>query len=54
MSENKEDAISRINDINMEILYHENEKVKHQRKIEKLRKEKSILMSGEWCKNGGE
>jgi hypothetical protein len=54
MPENK-DAISRINDINREILYHENEKVKHQRAIEKLRKEKSILMmNGEWVKDGRE
>lgn len=50
MEENK-DAISRINDINREISYHENEKAKHQRAIEKLRIEKSILMSGEWHKN---
>lgn len=53
MTENK-DAISRINDINRGIFYHENEKAKHQRTIEKLRKEKSILMSGEWRKNGRE
>lgn len=53
MAQNK-DVISKINEINMEISYHENEKAKHQRKIEKLRKEKSILMSGEWYKNGRE
>lgn len=51
MAENK-DAISRINDINRKISYHENEKAKHQRTIEKLRNEKSILMRGEWSKNG--
>jgi hypothetical protein len=53
MAENK-DAISRINDINREILYHENEKSKHLRALEKLRIEKSILMSGKWVKNGRE
>ena len=51
MTENKSDVISRINDINREISYHENEKAKHQRIIEKLRKEKLILMTrGEWSK----
>lgn len=54
MAENK-DAISRINDINREISYHENERAKHQRTIEKLRKEKSILMmNGEWVKDDRE
>lgn len=47
--ENKMNGISRIKDITLEIANHENKIAMHQRAIERLRKEKSILMmNGEW------
>ena len=48
----KSDGLSRIKDITLEIAYHENKIAMHQRAINKLRKEKSILMTnGEWSKD---
>ena len=48
----KSDGLSRIKDITLEIAYHENKIAMHQRAINKLRKEKSILMAnGEWSKD---
>ena len=53
MAENKEDAISRIKDITLEIAFHENRIAVHKSAIKRLRKEKSILMmNGEWAKDG--
>ena len=53
MAENKTNSISRIKDITLEIAFHENRIAMHKSAIEKLRKEKSILMmSGEWAKDG--
>lgn len=55
MTENKMDGISRIKDIMLKIAFHENRIAMHKSAIEKLRKEKSILMmNGEWIKNGRE
>jgi hypothetical protein len=45
----KSDGLSRMKDITLEIAYHENKIAMHKRAINKLRKEKSILMAnGEW------
>ena len=53
MAENKTDSISRIKDITLKIAYHENRIAMHKSAIERLRKEKSILMmNGEWVSNG--
>jgi hypothetical protein len=53
MTENKMDDISRIKDITLKIAFHENRIAMHKSAIERLRKEKSILMmNGEWIKNG--
>lgn len=53
MTENKTEAeaLSRIKDITLEIAFHENRIAMHKSAIQKLRKEKSILMmNGEWVK----
>ena len=55
MAENKTDGISRIKDITLEIAFHENRIAMHKSAIQRLRKEKSLLMmNGEWSKNGRE
>ena len=51
MAENETDALSRIKDITLEIAFHENRIAMHKSAIQKLRKEKSILMRREWAKN---
>lgn len=48
------DSISQIKDITLKIAYHENRIAMHKSVIEKLRKQKSILMSGEWVKDDRE
>jgi hypothetical protein len=55
MEENKTEVISRIKDITLEIAFHENRIAMHKSAIQRLRKEKSLLMmNGEWAKDGRE
>ena len=49
--ESETEILSRIKDITLEIAFHENRIAMHKSAIQKLRKEKSILMrEGEWGK----
>ncbi len=55
MAKNKEDVISRIKDITLEIAFHENRIAMHRSAIKRLKKEKSILMmNGEWVRDDRE